>query len=226
MRGFRTLVFSMTTLFAVTAASSAAPTWQYYFGGDAGFNVLSNNGSLERAVTEGRIGNNATNGTWEMAIWEQGGVGTPETTAQKAWTNGIDVAFTLQYDGANTVTYTVGGTSISWANMAGGFTDIFIRTRAAADSTVTLTDLDLDGLAVGDLVSSGNGDVDYIRIQNMGMDFGAFTLAGTQNFSWTGALPTNSALAYQIKLTNVIPEPATLFPLAIGAIALIRRRRA
>lgn len=225
MKGFRTLTAASFLSLIICTAASAGPTWQYYAGGDAGFNLLSLNGSLERAVTEGRIGNNAMSGTWEMAIWQQGGVGTPQTTAQKAWTNGADVGFTLAYDGVDTITYTIGGTSISWNNLAGPFTDIFIRTRSATDSSVSLTDLDLDGFSIGNLSSSGNGVVNYLRIQNNSANFGAFTLTGTQNFSWTGAQPSNSALAYQIKLTNVIPEPATLALVAAGGLVLLRRRR-
>ncbi|RIK62675.1 MAG: hypothetical protein DCC65_17055 [Planctomycetota bacterium] len=225
MRTSRHLIAMLTIAIGTAATASAAPTWQYYAGGDAGFLALSNNGALERAVTESRIGNNAANGTWELAVWQQGGVGTPVDTDQKSWTNGLDTAFSLQYDGVNSVTYTVGGTTVTWSGLGGGFTDIFIRTRSATDSTLTLSGLDLDGLAIGNLVSSGNGDVDYIRIRNMGMDFGAFTLTGTQNFAWAGAQPSNSALAYQIKLTNVIPEPGTLSLLAVGGLGLLRRRR-
>ncbi len=206
------------------SAASATPTWSYFAGGDAGFNALSNNGSLERAVTEGRIGNNAVNGTWEQGIWQQGAVNL-QVQGQFAWTNGSLTDWEIVYDGVSSITFTVGTQSISWGGMAGAFTDIFIRSRAATDSTMELVSLDLvgAGLGIGNLVSSGNGDVDYIRIENMGSNFGAFTLRGQSRMTWTGAAPTNSALAYQVKLTNVVPEPASL-ALAIPSLLLTVRR--
>jgi uncharacterized protein (TIGR03382 family) len=42
---------------------------------------------------------------------------------------------------------------------------------------------------------------------------------------WTGATPTNSALAFQVKLTNVIPTPGALALLGMGGLLVARRRR-
>jgi len=169
-----------------------------------------------------RIGNNALSGTWETAIWQQGGVGTPQSQAQFVWGNGAATAFSIEYDGASTVTYTVGQTAISWNAVGGPFTDIFIRTRSAADSSVLLSSLDFDGTGIGDLSSSGNGDVNYIRISNGGSNFGAFTISGLSTFDW-GVQPSNSALAYQVKFSNVIPAPGALALLAL--VGLVGRRR-
>ncbi len=211
------------TFLFLTAGANAAFTWSYLAGGDAAFNELTLNGTLERTVTEGRIGNNALSGTWETAIWKQGGVGTPQSQAQFAWGNGQATAFSIVYDGASTITYTVGQTAISWDAIEGPFTDIFIRTRSAADSSVLLSSLDFDGNAIGDLSSSGNGDVNYIRIGNGGANFGAFAITGLSTFEW-GALPSNSALAYQFKFSNVIPGPGALALLALAGLAGRRRR--
>lgn len=201
-------------------------------GGDAAFNALTINGTLERAVAEGRIGNALTTGTWETALWQQGGVGTPKAQGQFNVTNGTTQTFSLTWNGVDTVTYSVGATTISWNQVAGDFTDIFIRTRSATDSTVLLSSLGIDlnsdssfEWTGGSLASSGNGNVNYLHISNMGAAFPAFTLSGAQNFSWTGAQPTNSALAYQIKLSNVVPAPGAAAMLLAGGLLAIRRRR-
>lgn len=220
---------SITFCAAVAAAatvSHAAISTSVLAGGDAEFLSLTDGGSLEQAVAEGRIGNGATNGTWEMAIWDIGGSGTVQSQAQLAPVNGTAAPFTITYDGVSTLTYDVGGTSISWNNVAGPFTDIFVRTRSATDSTILLDDLAIDAspLSIDMVSSTGNGDVNYLRIRNMGDDFGAFSLTGTHTFSWTGTRPNNSALAYQFKFSNVVPTPGALAALALAA-PVFRRRR-
>ncbi|MBX3386421.1 MAG: hypothetical protein KF768_07610 [Phycisphaeraceae bacterium] len=227
-----TLTCAAVAVLASGSALSAALIVAPFPGGDAGFNALTNNGTLERAVAEGRIGNALTTGTWETAIWQQGGVGVPKSTAQLNINNGASLPFTLVWNGVDTVTYTVGSTTISWNEVAGGFTDIFIRSRSATDSTLSLTNMSIDlnndaslEWSGGSLSSTGNGTVNYLRLTNMGMNFPAFTLSGTQNLSWTGVQPANSALAYQIKLTNVIPAPGAGLLLAFGGLTMFRRRR-
>ncbi|MBL0926681.1 MAG: hypothetical protein IBJ11_03385 [Phycisphaerales bacterium] len=211
----------MTTAGGASASIVVAP----FVGGDAAFLSLTNNGTLERAVAEGRMGDNILTGTWEMAIWQQGGVGVPKATDNLVNPNGTGVAFSVVWDGASTVTYTVGATSISWDAVAGGFTDIFIRVRSVATASLALTNMSLVGpdVNIPNLVVNGAG-VDYLRISSS-TNLPAFTLVGVQTLSWTGAAPTGSALAYQIKLTNV-PAPAAL-PLAgaAGLLGLRRRRR-
>lgn len=196
-------------------------------GGDAQFSLLTNAGTLERAVAEGRIGNNAANGTWERAIWEFGGVGGTKAEGQSAWTSGSLVDWTFAFDGVSTVTYTVGTSAISWNAVAGSFTDIFIRTRSArSDTTVALTELSLSGYGVlPDVISSGSGDVDYLRISSS-TPFGAFSIGGKQKFEWSGSAPTNSALAYQVKFSNVVPTPGAAGVVVLLAGAGLRRRRA
>lgn len=221
----RVVVSIVSGLWLFAAPAFAVPSWSYFAGGDAAFLAISNNGTLERAVTEGRIGDNGTNQTWERAIWQLGGVGVPQTSGNFAWTNGAPVDFSIVYDGVSSVTYNLGATTLSWGGMAGPFTDIFIRTRATSTSTLLLSDLELvgSGLSIGNLSSANS--VDYLRIENMGMNFGAFELRGKATLSWTGGTPTGSALAYQVKLTNVIPEPATMMFVAGGVLTLLRRRR-
>lgn len=211
---------------AAHGSLSSAP----FPGGDAEFNTLTNNGALERAVTEGRIGDNLATGTWERAIWQQGGVGTPQRTGNTVWTSGDPLDFSVSYDGASTVTFILGNQTLSWDGLAGSFTDIFIRTRAATKSRIELNGMTIGALSIGDLVSepvgSQTSDVDYIRITNNGAPIPAFTLAGKAELSWeSGFRPTNSALAFQVKLTNVIPTPGALALAGLAGIVALRRKR-
>lgn len=211
----------------LSSSAMASVSWSYFGGGDAGFNALTNNGSLERAVAEGRIGNNALSGTWERAIWQQGGVGGTKAEGQFVWGNGSAYAWSFNWDGVNTVTFNLADTSISWNQVAGDFTDIFIRTRSGNDSSLLLSELAFSGvdgnLNPGNLFSTGNGDVNYLQITNGGSPLGAFSLGGLVQFDWTGNPPTNSALAFQVKFTNVIPAPASMA--LLGLAGVLRRRR-
>jgi uncharacterized protein (TIGR03382 family) len=197
-------------------------------GGDAEFNTLTANGTLERAVAEGRIGNNvASSGTWERAIWEFGGVGTPKATGGTTWTSGTPLDFSFSFDGANTVTFILGGETLSWGVVSGPFTDIFIRTRnARSDTSILLSDLAVSGYGLlgSDLSSTTVNEVDYLRIVNTSA-FGAVTVTGKATLAWAGSAPTNSALAFQVKFSNVIPGPGAAALAGLGLVAGLRRRR-
>lgn len=218
---------ALGTISLASTAMAGGVSWSYFGGGDAGFNGLTNNGALERAVAEGRIGNNAMNGTWERGIWQQGGVGSPVADGQYVWGNGSANEWEFNWDGVSQVTFIVGGQILQWNGVAGDFTDIFIRTRSAADSTLSLNSMNFDGadgnINPGDLISSGSGTVNYLRITNGGATLGAFSLSGIAELSWTGTQPTNSALAFQVKFTNVIPAPGGI--VLLGAAGLLTRRR-
>jgi hypothetical protein len=227
------MLFALAAATAATlqGAASAGATWDYFAGGDAGFNALTNNGALERAVSEGRIGNNALNGTWEQGIWQQGGVSLKEQ-AQGTWISGQPVDWSFSWDGLSTVTYyQSNGTTLVWNEVAGSFTDIFIRTRSANDTTsLLLSDMAFDSVAgsdfaIGNLLSTGANDVEYIRVTDGGAPLGAFTLSGRATLTWGGAPPINSSLAWQVKFTNVVPAPAALALLGLAGVSGARRRR-
>lgn len=223
--GVSALAIAAGAVVAMSGSAFGAVTAGVFAGGDAGFNALTENGSLERAVVESRIGNAATSGTWETAIWDQGASGTIQSQAQRNITNAVSESFVLTWDGVGLVSFEIGGTTVSWDAVPGGFTDIFIRARATENSQASLTDLDLvgSGTFIPSLIVSDG--VDYLRIENMGADFGAFTLTGVQEFSWEGTRPNNSALAFQFKLTNVIPAPSALAGFGVLGLAALRRRR-
>ncbi len=226
---FRTSgIVAVLALAASASSVSASLSLTPYAGGDTAFNLISNNGALERAVTEGRTG---TPGNWQMAIWQQGGVGSPQTQAQFGLSNGAVQPFTITFDGASTITYTANNVPISWNAVAGSFTDIFIRVRSAADSTIALGNVFIDAgggntLSVGNFSSTGAVPADYLRVQNGGLPLPAFTITGTHQLSWTSVNPPNgSGLAYQFKFTNVVPTPGAALVLGLGGLAAARRRR-
>lgn len=222
----RSVINTACAASALVLASTAvaAPTVSSFGGGDAAFLAISGNGALERAVTEARSG---TPGNWAGAIWSpQGGVGSPQATLNHTWSNGIATDFSVVYDGANQVTFTLAGKTISFSALAGSFTDIFVRVRSMSNATVSVSNLDLvgSGLAISPLTVTGAG-VDYLRISNNGSAFGAFTLTGTQTMSWAGAQPGGSQIAAQLKFSNVIPAPGALALVGMATIMVGRRRR-
>lgn len=182
-------------------------------------NLLSSGQFTEKFVAETRGGNGLPNGTRELGI--NTATGTPVAQGQFAWINGKAEDFILEYTGSK-VNYTVGGQLLSSEAFSGPVTDIFLRTRAENGSIMFLSDLFLNGTSLGSLASTGAGgtDVDYLTISQLS---GGFTLTGKSTMTWTGSIPTESKLAYQIKVgtspTQSVPEPGTVAALLLTGIA-------
>ncbi len=198
---------------------------------DTSFQQLLDNGQFkELFVTEGRIGNDNLTGERELGInnnVQQGGL--PVADGQYAWANNQPVDFTLAYTGKQ-VNFTVGGTTLTSTSFTGDSNTIFLRTFASNNSTLALSNLSLNGQAIGkNLYSSGfgsNQDAEYIQIDNTSTPF---VLSGKSIMNWTGATPARSQLAYQIKVGNLsiakIPEPSYVPGiLLLGVLALGSRR--
>lgn len=176
-------------------------------------------------VAEGRIGSNSIGGfTFEYDLGPD--TSQPYQTGEFAWTNGSPVALRLAFNGT-TAEFNVDGRPILQYNPAITATplDIFIRTRGeAGKSTIEVNDLLLDGENAG---VSQAPPTDYLWVRGGTLD--SFELLGNSLMTWTGAPPTQSALAYQIKVGTVVPEPSSLFALlggfgTLGGL-LIRRRK-
>jgi hypothetical protein len=182
---------------------------------DAQFNQLIDDGLFkETFVTSSRVGGSST--------YELGLLRPDQSVAQSAeynWVNGQAVDFSLEYDGTNAV-YKVGNMTVNGV-FTGGATDLFLRTRAATNTTSLFSHLtfrDAKGTMMPMNLSSagaGGSDTDYLRI---GKVRGAFKLSGKTTLSWMGTRPKNSNLIAQIKVgtSKSTPEPATL-----GALALV-----
>ncbi|MEM7629045.1 MAG: choice-of-anchor W domain-containing protein [Planctomycetota bacterium] len=225
----RSVLFVALCAGAVTTCAHAQITSELFAGGDAGFNALTDNGALEQAVVESRVGDGGTNQTWELGLWRFGAVGTPLDEANRTIDPASASFWTIEYDGASTLSFSIDGVTVSSDNIGGSFTDIFIRVRAAEESVSSIIRFEINGsrppLSSVSAEGVGGSDVQYLRIRNDGDTFGAFTMTGLQRLDWTGDMPRNSALAAQFKFTNVIPSPGAAFLLGAAGLAATRRRR-
>jgi hypothetical protein len=180
-------------------------------------------------VAEGRAGNVAANGTFELDIGAS--TAAPASTAQFAWGNGQPIAFTLDYNAVSrlaTFSFGSGTPSVSYVVPAAEtFTDLFFRARSVQGSSILLSGLALDGVALGQDVGVTGAGLDFLQLAGGGLADG-FALTGRATLAWTGAPPTNSNVAFQIKVGEV-PEPSTYALLLAGLAGLgflARRRRA
>lgn len=192
---------------------------------DTEFNNMRATGEFtELFVAESRIGNNGFGGNGEREFGINTDTGANVAFGNRVWDNGESVNFILEYTGS-LVNYIVGDQLLSSSTFSSPVTDIFLRTRAANNSTMGLSNLLFNGQAIDDLFSSGLGssDIDYLQISKIAAPF---TLTGKSLMSWIGTPPKNSALAYQIKVGTTpqvesVPEPGTVGALlAAGALSI------
>ena len=158
-------------------------------------------------VGEGRIGDGAGAATFEVDLG--GDFGDPDQTAQYDWPNESAVSWTLTYDHVTYLaTFTVDDVVLSYVSPLAGFTEIFLRTRAVnADSDIIVDNLVLDGENVNDVSNAvGSNGLDILWISGAILLDG-FTLTGQTTMSWTGTPPTQSRLAFQIKIGTIKTVP-------------------
>jgi hypothetical protein len=194
---------------------------------DQGFqNLISTGQFTEVFVAQSRIGNNALNGDQEIDLLNPQNNLLPVAQAQRVWTSGQPVDFSLEYTGSS-VNYTVGGQVLSSNAFSTPVNEILLRTRAGSQSEMSLSDLLLNGQPVSSLFSSTLGsaassDVDYLQIGDIQKPF---TLTGKSTMIWTGIIPVGSALAYQIKVgttpSSTVPEPSTVGALLLTSMAAV-----
>ena len=153
-------------------------------------------------VAEGRIGDLGGAATFELDLGPD--TGHPAQQANYAWVSGRLEPFTLTYDSATkVVTFTLGGHTLTYVTPYMQFGDMFVRTRAYnVGTSVVVNDLVLNGVNVGDQSSATGEGLDILWISEHAIANG-FTLTGTAVLSWTGAPPTQSRLAFQIKVAKL-----------------------
>ncbi len=151
-------------------------------------------------VAEGRIGDRGGAATFELDLGFD--TGAPYATAQYDWESGKVEPFELIYNSTTgEVEYSLGGITLHYTTPYFDFDQIFIRTRAVNEgTTVTVSDILLDCESVNDQSSASSGDgLDILWILGAELNDG-FTLSGNAVLEWAGDPPTQSRLAFQIKV--------------------------
>jgi hypothetical protein len=153
-------------------------------------------------VAEGRIGDLGGAATFELDLGQS--TSAPATSANYGWVSGQAEPFTLSYNNVTgLVSFTLGGITLNYTTPFSLFGDIFVRTRAVdAMRSVVVQDFVLNGQSVGDLSSANGPGLDILWISDATLSSG-FTLTGVATLSWTGAAPTQSRLAFQIKIAHL-----------------------
>jgi hypothetical protein len=189
-------------------------------------------------VAEGRIGNNASNGTHELALGKD--TSSPFATGQVVWVNGASSQFIITYDpkaGANQkLAFSIAGKTL-YFDPVGQFDDLYLRAKGTTTATMKLDSLqlktgnDISFSAVNDSAYSltGSGGIDVLQIYNISSALSTgFTLKGYATLFWSGSTPSNSQLAFQVKGIASAPEPGSV-AIAVGfgmtALLIFAKRR-
>lgn len=183
---------------------------------------------FEVGVAEGRWGNNALNGTHELDVGLS--TGAPAETRHLIWPKATPVPFTLEWQ-ASTLSLTVGSHTLSYGG-GGSVNELFLRTRAVTSgSSIVLDDLVLDGYSLGATSQASADGTGILRVSTPLLGDG-FVLSGTSTMDWGAESPSNSRLAFQIKLVQnpapalaVIPEPQAMGLLSTAAAMIVAARR-
>ena len=224
-----------TVAAALIAGQAGAATLTPLSGfGDSDFVALcgegGNNEACERGVAEIRGGNGRPNGDLEFTVRE-GFDGFRGPSGQLAISAGSAFAFDIAFDGASAFSLRIGQTTLTEVVDFSGVDALLLRT-SNSDGSFSLTDLVLDGMALGGPIDANRGyasitDFDFTR---------AFSLTGVANFANDIVTARNgrnngSRLAAQFKFVDLGPSPVPL-PAAgwlmvagLGGLVAMRRRK-
>jgi hypothetical protein len=157
-------------------------------------------------VAEGRIGDRGGAATFELDLGDN--TGNPATTAQHDWQSAVAEPFTVSYDPMmDVVTFMLGGRTLVYSPVL-SFKEFFVRTRAVdASTSVQVYDLVLNDESIGDLSSATGPDgLDILAVSGVDL-YQGFTLTGVAVLTWGATPPTQSRLAFQIKIGNAPTVP-------------------
>jgi hypothetical protein len=185
----------------------------------------------QQFVSEGRIGSNSFGGaTFETDIGPS--TAAPAAQGQFAWTSGSPVNFTFTYNaGTGLASFDVQGSIptplLYTVPTPVSFDTISVRARATSTSQALIQNLVLNGESVLLAADTNPNGIDILGITGF-TPSASFTLTGQATFSWTGTVPTNSNLAFQIGVGTAVPEPSSMLGMIcfgiVGGAAFARRR--
>ncbi len=154
-------------------------------------------------VAEGRLGDAAGTGQWEMGLG--GDETTPTDTAQIPWTSGEFVGFAVDYDFVGRiVTFTLGGETLYFETQFAFFDSIFLRAETeAAGTAIVLTDLRLNGSSVpGGINLAGPDRLRIMQIYRIPSNQD-LSLTGRVGLTWDETQDWPADLNFRIRFTNM-----------------------
>jgi hypothetical protein len=241
-------LFGVCVSAAVVATAQAGVLWSPFAGNEEQYQLLTAGRTSEKSVFEVRIGSSPStpvgDSQWEAGLWSQKRSGGLRDSRQLDWAgNSVSLPFSVQWLTRKTVIATIGDETLSDTNVAGNFSDVFIRARSEPGSSIALSDLrmvDSRGNTLTEIDDLNNRSLfgnssSYVRIQNEDRGrFKPFTLSGVVTMNWEAdQKPDGSKLGFEVRLTDTtdfrartmpIPTPGGFALLAGAGVISIRRR--
>ena len=175
---------------------------------------------------EGRGGNNALNGTFELDIHNVSPYNIL-SSKQFIWPNDENVPFTITYNpnavGNNKFVYTVGTVGVGAGQQimqldpeAAGYpldiNALWFYSRTPANTTLMVSDLVIDGTPVNmDLGHANPLQTAFTNVAFTGTLLqDGFEITGNVRFAWSGVIPQNSNMNFNFKIGNMDCVPAQI----------------
>jgi hypothetical protein len=167
-------------------------------------------------------------------------LGVADNREDAGYTYQATQAFSFSYALDGTISGSIGGTSLTYADgpVGGAFDALLLSLRGpnTAGTYFTLSDVTVNGVDIGDFsgATTAPNETRYWTVSDFTGAGGALNVAGTLSVFGDGdgfTIAGNEALRFEMKLGNSvtapIPLPAAgwLLVTAIGGLALARRRK-
>jgi len=151
--------------------------------------------------------------TFELDLGQE--TSAPTETRQHGGVSSQVEPLTLPYAaGLDQATFEIGGETMAYTVGGLNFTHMFIRTRAVnVDTSVGVGNLFYNAVPVGDSsFADGNASgINYLVLE-VADPLSGFVLTGDATLTWSGNVPTQSRLAFQLKLVGVTEFVSTESP--------------